>query len=97
MVPNLMPVGLDPRHQVGVLQSAFADEEEGGFGLVAPENIENLGSEGRVRSIVERQCHQRKIRSHSIRHVRSEPLDHVESSQRLYPKHRETDRDRRAD
>jgi len=88
MVADLMACRLDSRNQFWVAQSAFANEEERRLRVMALENIEDLGSEGRVRTIVERERHQGKFDSCSIDYVWSEPFEHTNGSRRLYPEHK---------
>jgi hypothetical protein len=78
MVSYLIAIGLYLRHQFRVPPRALADEKERGFGLVALQDFEHLGSEVRVWSVVKRQRDQWKVGPDSVDEVRRNPLDYWE-------------------
>jgi len=84
VVRNFVSGSLDPSDEFRAAQSAIANEKKGGLGIVATENLENLGCVDRVRAIIEGEGNERKIGPHTILDVRSEPFEHTEDHQRLY-------------
>src|SRR6516162_5593976 len=87
MVADLVASAFDSGNQFWVAQSPFANQEEGSLGAMALENVQDLRSESRMRTIIEREGDKGKVDLHTIDHVWSEPLEHTESSQGLYPEH----------
>ena len=78
MVGHFVSGGLDPGHKLWLAQSAVADEEKSGFGVVLLEDLENSRCEDRVRTIVEGKGNEWKIGSDSIVNVGGEPLERTE-------------------
>jgi hypothetical protein len=87
VVADLVASAFDSGNQFWVAQSPFANQEEGGLGVMALQNVQDLRSESRMRAIIEREGDKGKVDSHTIDHVWSEPLEHTEGSQGLYPEH----------
>jgi len=93
VVRNFVSGSLDPGDEFRVAQSAIANEKKCGLGIVAAENLENLGCVDRVRAIIEGKGNERKIGSHAILEVRSESFEHTEDHQRLNKEDEKPERD----
>ena len=85
MVSNLVPSGLDPGQYIGMAQDSFSNQKESGFDILPFEDLQHLRREGGVRAVIERESHERKVRSDAINDLGGEPLERPEDEQRLRP------------
>ena len=86
---DLVSRSFDPGNHLRVAESPLANQEEGCFGIVPLENLEDLGREGRVWAIIEGKGNQGMLGSNSISEVGRESLERTQDSKRLYPEHQE--------
>jgi len=80
VVSDFVPGIFDPRHQLRVTKSAFADEEKGGLGVVSRKDVEYLRREDRMRTVIKRQGNQRTIGRDPVEEVGSAVLDRTEDA-----------------
>jgi hypothetical protein len=89
VIADFVSRSFDPGNHLRVAESPVANQEEGCFGIVPLENLEDLGREGRVWAIIEGKGNQGMLGSNSISEVGRESLEHTQHSKRLYPEHQE--------
>src|SRR5215469_11529333 len=85
VVADFVAFGLNARDQFGVGTSAIADEEERGVGVLVPEDVEDLGREDGMRSVVEGESNERLASADAVEEVGSEALEPRQDAKRLHP------------
>ena len=85
VVADLVPFALDPGDEVRVAEGPLADEEERRPGAFALQDVEHLGSERGVRSVIEGERHQRLRGGDAVHESWSQAFEDGERRGRLRP------------
>ena len=88
VVAYLVSGGADCGEQVRVTQSALADKEERGVGVVALEDVQHLRREDGMRAVIEGKGDEGKLGVNAIENVGGEAFENGEGGERLDPENK---------